>query len=178
MTPETAHRTVDVSQSWGGADARALWSPQVIWALALTVLLVLGKTLPAVKFFASQAHYLPLHTVLETLSIAVSAMVFALAWSLRGQAGNEHRLLVGTAFLGVCLIDMAHTLSFAGMPELVTPSSPEKAINFWLAGRCLAAAALLAVGFNASVRWPPVVGVVGALLLAVGVWWVGLWHAD
>lgn len=57
-------------------------------------------------------------------------------------------MILGVGFLAVGLIDLAHTLSFAGMPDLVTPSSPEKAINFWLAGRFVAAGVLLAVALS------------------------------
>jgi hypothetical protein len=91
--------------------------------------------LPATKFFASPNDYLPMHTLLELLSIVVSCMVFGLAWSLRWQANNSHRMLLGAGLLAVALIDVAHMLSYPGMPDFVTPSSPEKAINFWLAAR-------------------------------------------
>jgi PAS domain S-box-containing protein len=148
------------------------------WGVWLTLMLALGQALPAARFFASPAHYLPLHTTLEVVAIAVSAMVFALAWNLRGQADNDRRLILGTAFLAVCLIDLAHTLSYAGMPDLVTPSSPEKAINFWLAARYVAATALLAVALMPKARAAPGVSLGLALVLAASAWWLGLWHAD
>jgi len=149
-----------------------------IWVASLTLLLVLGQALPAARFFATPAHYLPLHTTLEVLAIVVSGMVFALAWNLRQQPGHGHRLVLGVAFLAVALIDLAHTLSYAGMPALFTPSGPEKAINFWLLGRSVAAAALLAVALGQGWRRRPAVMLAGALALATAVWWVGLWHGD
>jgi len=45
----------------------------------------------------------------------------------------------------VAMLDFSHALSYVGMPDLVTPSSPQKAINFWLSARLLAAVGLLAV---------------------------------
>ncbi|OYU97948.1 MAG: diguanylate cyclase, partial [Burkholderiales bacterium PBB5] len=149
----------------------ALRAPAAIWALVLTLLLALGQALPATHFLAAPARYLPLHTLLEFVAMAVSAMVFALAWNLRSQPGSNHRLLLGCGFLAVCLIDLLHTLSFAGMPDLVTPSGPEKAINFWLAGRCVAAAVLLAVALLPARRWSgwaAGAALVLALLLAAG----------
>ncbi|MBP6902846.1 MAG: response regulator [Burkholderiaceae bacterium] len=148
------------------------------WAGALTALLLAGQALPASRFFSSPAHYLPLHTLLEVLAIAVALMVFALGWNLRRQDGAPHPQLLGTAFLAVGLIDLAHMLSYAGMPELVTPSGPEKAINFWLAARAVAAAALLVVALRPSWRAPSWLLLAGALGLSAVVVWVGLWHAQ
>src|SRR3990167_8532151 len=160
---------------------RALWSTPMRWVVALTVLLAGGQFLPAMRFFATPSLYLPWHTAIEFLAMAISGMVFALAWNLRHQADNSQRLLLGAGFLAVSLIDLGHTLSYAGMPDLVTASSPEKAINFWLAGRGVAAAVLLAVAVLPVRRWPDWAGpasLLCALALAFGVWWTGLLYAD
>ena len=149
--------------------------------VALTLLLALGNTLPPAKFFASPEHYLPLHSVLEFLALAISAMVFSLAWNLRSQDLSSNNLLMGIGLLVVCLIDLAHTLSFNGMPNLVTPSSPEKAINFWLAGRFIAALTLLAFATLPERTWSGLTAALvlsGGLALAALVWWIGLFHAD
>jgi len=150
-------------------------------ALALTLLLVMGNTLPPTKFFSSPEHYLPLHTVLEFLAMTISAMVFSLSWNLRTQPRSSNNLLLGIGLMIVCMIDMAHTLSYAGMPKLVTPSSPEKAINFWLAGRFVAAISLLAYATLPEKTWNALVSALalfGGLVFAALVWWIGLFHAD
>ncbi|UCV27091.1 MASE3 domain-containing protein [Ferribacterium limneticum] len=149
--------------------------------VALTLLLALGNTLPPTKFFASPEHYLPLHSVLEFLALTISAMVFSLAWNLRTQPRSSNNLLMGIGLLVVCLIDLAHTLSYNGMPSLVTPSSPEKAINFWLAGRFIAALTLLAFATLPERTWSALTSglmLSGGLVVAALVWWVGLFHAD
>ena len=156
-------------------------SAPVLWALALTALLLLGYTLPALLFVSSPANYLPLHTALEFAAMAVSVMVFSLAWNVRSQPDNGNAMLIGAGFLAVGLIDFAHTLSYAGMPDLVTPSGPEKAINFWLAARYVAAAALMGAALLPATRWSVAAfqrAVAAAVGLAVAVWWVGLGHAD
>lgn len=56
----------------------------LVWVCTLSALLVLGGWFPAVRFFAVPTHYLPLHTALEFVAMAISAMVFALGWNLRG----------------------------------------------------------------------------------------------
>ena len=154
--------------------------PQLVWPGVLTMLLVFGGALPTVSFFDDPANYLPLHTFLEFIAMAVSVLVFALAWNLRAQGDNSHRIMLGAGFLGVALIDFVHTLSFAGMPPLVTPSSAEKAINFWLAGRFAAVAMFIAVAVRPVQRWSQARGYLvhlGVLLLTAAFCWLGLVHS-
>jgi len=184
MTRKNVPTASPVASADPPAGASGPWAAVPLplwWMLALTLLLVFGQALPAARFFATPAQYLPLHTALEFLAMVVSGMVFALAWNLRQQDGNGAHLLLGTGFLTVCLIDLAHTLSYPGMPDLVTSSSPEKAINFWLAGRYVAAFVLLALAWLPARRWSALAShaaVAAALGIAGAVWWVGLLHAD
>ncbi|HET6720183.1 MAG TPA: MASE3 domain-containing protein, partial [Rhodocyclaceae bacterium] len=179
MATELAH-PADYSPSSGAIGALLNSIPGRLTAI-LTVLLLMAQTLPAAKFFANPAHYLPLHIVLEFIAIMISGMVAGLAWNLRERQPNSHRMILGAGFLAVCWIDVVHTLSYAGMPDLVTASGPEKAINFWLAGRLTAAATLLAIALSAPRHWSATVyrlamatalGVIGVVV------WIGLFHAE
>ena len=159
----------------------ALRRSPLIWVCALTAVLLSGWLMPHGKLFTFDQDYLALHIVLEFAAMTVSVMVFALAWNLRLEAGSNHRIMLGVGFLGICLIDLAHTLSYAGMPDFITPNGVEKAINFWLAGRWLAAAVLLAVAVLPAATWTAkqcysflaAIGVVTGAVLSVG-----LFHAD
>ena len=149
--------------------------------VVLTLLLLVARVLPAFDLFSNPAHYLPLHTGLEALSMMASVVVFAIAWNLRRQPDNGRKILLGVGLLVVCGIDFAHMLSYDGMPLFVTPSSPEKAINFWLAARAVAAATLLCVALMPRVHF----GLLGCLglilagfLITVLVYWVGLFHNE
>ncbi|MGL6071059.1 sensor domain-containing diguanylate cyclase, partial [Craterilacuibacter sp.] len=58
---------------------------------------------------------------------------------------------------------------------------PEKAINFWLAGRLVAAIVLLYIALRPVQDWSPMrcySALVLALTLALAVWWIGFWHAE
>ena len=112
------------------------------------------RAVPPPLLFAHAEDYLPIHSMLELVAIAVSLMVFALGWALRHAADNGRAVLLGLAMLAVAVIDFTHTFSYQGMPELVTPSGPEKAINLWLAGRLICALALMAVGLLPERHWP------------------------
>lgn len=113
------------------------------WLVALLVGLLLALILPEPDAARGLASYLPLHTIMEMLSISVAAMVFSIAWATQKYHHNGRALVLGIGLLGVALLDMSHFLSYAGMPDFITPSGPEKAINFWLAARAMAAVVLL-----------------------------------
>ncbi|MBC7202404.1 MAG: EAL domain-containing protein [Pusillimonas sp.] len=99
----------------------------------------------------ARRYYLTWHLVLEIASIAFAFAVFALGWSTYRKHPQRNILYLACAFLGVALLDIAHTLSFEGMPTFVTPNNPEKAIYFWLVARYLAAIGLLIVVW---LPWP------------------------
>uniref|UniRef100_A0A486XGN6 cyclic-guanylate-specific phosphodiesterase n=1 Tax=Rheinheimera sp. BAL341 TaxID=1708203 RepID=A0A486XGN6_9GAMM len=108
----------------------------------LTVLtfmpLLLGLNLPAVPYNA----YLPLHTTLELIAVVVAAMIFAI---VREQALVKMTLrgaVVACAFFAVFWLDLAHLLSYPGMPAYFSENDPEKTINLWLAARLIVATAI------------------------------------
>lgn len=127
------------------------------------------------------AHYLSAHSLFETFSIAVAGLIFAIGWNAYTEETPPALLALSTGFLGVALLDFGHMLSYAGMPDFVTPSGPEKAIAFWLAARLMAGLCLLGA---ALLPWRPGGAVFGyplmaGVLSATGlVYWIVLWHAD
>ncbi|HEX5802863.1 MAG TPA: MASE3 domain-containing protein [Azospira sp.] len=121
------------------------------WVIALT--LVYG----ALWLFGSNlefglGRYLPLHTTVETAAIIVAVLVFGIAWNAHAESRPGNVLIIGAALFGTALLDFGHMLSYQGMPDMVTPASPQKAIVFWLAARYLTAFGLLAVALR---PWRP-----------------------
>ncbi len=136
----------------------------------IVLLLALGMLsawmLPPLPEARGIANYLPLHTLLESIAIVISMMVFAVSWNAYNPNLPGNIVLLACVFLGVGLLDFSHALSYAGMPDYVTPGGPEKAIDFWLAARALAAIVLLVV---AVTPWRALTSAVFryALLMAV-----------
>jgi PAS domain S-box-containing protein len=154
----------------------------LLWAALGTLLFVLAAPLPGTRFIQTSALYLPLHATLESFSVLVALMIFVLTWIGRRDR-TAADIVLGCGFLAVGLIDFGHTLSYAGMPVFITPSGTEKAIDFWLAARFIAAFTLLAVGAGALDRrgqgaafhyW----AILAALAATLAVYWVVLGHPD
>jgi diguanylate cyclase (GGDEF)-like protein/PAS domain S-box-containing protein len=153
---------------------------QTAWAAGLTALFALGLVLPAVDFFSEPSQYTILHTILEFASMAISLMVVALAWNLRHLRRNSQIMLIGWFSLGVLLIDLVHTLSFPGMPALVSESSAQKAITFWLAGRIAAVVGFLLLALLPTRHWNPrwwLPGVAVVTLASLTLTWVALYQS-
>ena len=125
--------------------------------------------------------FLPLHAAMETASIIVSMLVFGIAWNAYSHTRPGNVVLLGTVLLGTALLDFGHMFGYGGMPDFVTPSSPQKAIVFWLAARALVAVGLL---ITATRAWQPMLHRHSrySLLVAVcgyvgAVYWLELFNA-
>ncbi len=102
---------------------------------------------PGAYFVMAPPDFLPLHTLLEFSSVLVAFMVFGVTWHSVSPTRSVNITLLGCAMLASGLLDLAHTLSYKGMPDFITPSSPEKGIAFWLAARFTVAMSLCITSF-------------------------------
>jgi diguanylate cyclase (GGDEF)-like protein/PAS domain S-box-containing protein len=150
--------------------------------LLLSVLFLVVWLAPPSHAFEGASKYLPLHSFMETFAVVVAVLVFGIGWHAYSAERSGSIVILACAFLAVGLLDFAHMLSYAGMPDFVSPSGPQKAIDFWLAARFLAAAALLAV---ALLPWRPFpvislryLWLAGGLIYTATVYWVVLYHEE
>jgi len=134
------------------ASGNPSWQ-SAIWLLALlSALFVFVWLAPFHHPFEQFADYLPLHTVVEMLSVVVAALIFAVGWHAYVLSRAMNVVLIACAFLAVALLDFGHLMSYAGMPDFVTPGTPSKSLSFWLAARFIAAVALLV---SIAIGWKP-----------------------
>lgn len=153
-----------------------------IWLVVILTLILMVMSIFQQDLILTESAYLTLHTVLETFSVFVAIMVFAVGWHGYTKEQPANYVLLACAFLVVGLVDFSHTLSFQGMPEFFTPSDPEKAINFWLIARLVASLSLFAV---ILLPWKPLASIrlryiylLISVLFVILVHWVGFYHAD
>jgi PAS domain S-box-containing protein len=153
---------------------------QVLLVAVCTVIAAVAMQLPLQTFQLPHQHYLPLHTALEFVAIAAAFLVFATVWHTPRQEESASLLLIAVALLAAGWLDFFHTLSFKGMPDLVSPASVEKAIAFWLAARLIVTVTLLAVSLMPRLPAPSMrlrLGVLAAYTaLNLLVIWAVLYH--
>ncbi|MDD2701043.1 MAG: MASE3 domain-containing protein [Sideroxydans sp.] len=152
--------------------------------IGLTLLFLLAWQLPELNMMKGENIMpLSLHIALETFAIVVAMMVFGITWNTYSPERSANTVILAAGFLLVGLLDFGHMFSFSGMPDFVTPSSPEKAIQFWLSARFSVAAILLLVSLRAWQRPLQASGtrnqlLVGSVLVAFAIYWLILIHPE
>lgn len=121
-----------------------------------------------------------MHSFVEMFSIIVALLIFGVVWNAFSKERAGNMIVLACAFLGVGLLDFAHLLSYEGMPEFNTPASAQKAIDFWLSARALAATALLTVALR---PWKPLANIrhryiplAASLAITTAVYWLVLFR--
>lgn len=146
------------------------------WVIALVISMGVVLVLPEPEVGRGLASHLPLHTTLEIMSIAVACMVFGIAWVTQKFQPSSKVIILGCGALGMLLLDITHTISYQGMPSFITPSGPEKAINFWLAARFMMAITLFLVACITSEIEKKLVKLSRYFWLTITIIIVGLFH--
>ena len=135
-----------------------LWIPKGSVAallITLTTVLAMIEFVPAMQMVFSPSRYLPFHTFIEMMSAIVAGLIFSVGWHSYQRERPGAITILACAFLAVGLLDIGHMISYNGMPDFLTPSSPPKAIYFWLAAKLVLASALV---LAASIIWKPLEG--------------------
>lgn len=108
-----------------------------------TLLLLGGAT--AALLLSRIPSYLLFHTLAELYSICIAFTFFVLAWHTKERNENPAVAVLGIAYLFVALLDLFHTLSYAGMDIFVGYSYPANQV--WVLARFLEAGSLLGFSF-------------------------------
>jgi diguanylate cyclase (GGDEF)-like protein/PAS domain S-box-containing protein len=109
--------------------------------LALPLLWWVSRTAQAWVLHANS--FLFFHTAIELFAVVVAILIFVTGYRAIFSFRKNAVVLLGILFLGVGLLDFLHLMSYVGMPDAISPNSPQKSMFFWLAARLLGASALL-----------------------------------
>ncbi len=127
-------------------------------------------------------YYLALHLLMETFSIVIAMMVFAVGWNNFEKISSGNLALLASVFFAVGLLDFSHMAAYGGMPDFLGPNDSDKHLHFWMSARFLAAFGLLVVcirPWNAQVSRPMKLGVfAGLVALVVLLNWAAIAHED
>ncbi len=139
------------------APGRASWLDSHRFRMALVAactLVFLVTWLLPVDFGQHEPMWFPvgLHAAVEVFAIVVAMLVFGISWHAWQAERPSNVIIIACGSLAAGLVDFGHMMSYQGMPDLMTPASPQKSINFWLCARMLGALSVLVVAFRA---WRP-----------------------
>lgn len=133
-------------------DHQEAMSKMALFLLLLAAIQLLAWLLPTWPEFKGIPNYLPLHVLLETGSIILSMMVFAVGWNSRSKNLSGNVVLLACVYFSVGVLDFLHTISYVGMPDFISPNDAQKHLNYWLASRLFASLVLLIVAIR---PWKP-----------------------
>jgi diguanylate cyclase (GGDEF)-like protein/PAS domain S-box-containing protein len=167
---------------WLPPNHRAAMRNRLVIVGLLAIGVLLAWALPPLPGVRGIAGYLPLHTLLETIAIVIAMLVFAVGWNAYSEKIPGNIVLLSCAFFGVGILDFTHQMSYTGMPDFITPGSPDKSISFWLSARTLATAALLVA---AIIPWRPFASALtryvllaSVCILVFAIHWLYLFHDE
>ena len=150
-----------------------------IAGVSAVAFLIIGMINPPFQSFSGLGtSMLTVHLLMELFAIVIALLIVVIAWNTFDILETAAPNVLISGFLIVAFCDIAHALTYAGMPDFLMPASTTRAIFFWLMGRSFEAITLLLVGLN----WNPRVPKLGWLLLSgsviVPLYWFGSWGID
>jgi len=119
------------------ADPKAYYSSignELIGAVLDWKLWIFPVFLAALLILISRHDFLTFHTLAETFSIVISLIMFATAWTTFSFARSNYLILLACGYFWVGALDMAHTMSYKGMPFFEN-SGGNLATQFWISTR-------------------------------------------
>lgn len=82
-----------------------------------------------------EQNYLTVHLIMEFLIVTISFTISIQSWMVFPHILSSYRLWVGALFFSLGIIEIAHAISFKGMPFFLSESSAYKATWFFIAAR-------------------------------------------
>lgn len=150
---------------------RARWIAGLLFLFS-TILWIKHTSLSGIKIPAP----LPVHTILETVTIVIFTSVFIVCWNAYGGARKKSSVILAVAFLCTAILGFMHAISFQGMPGFPNPDDMHKSLLFWLLSRSFIATTLLGLALapeDSEVSQTQAYLVLIAGLFASAVWiWV------
>ena len=147
----------------------------ILSLLSTSLILFFPDYLPSLH---NKTHLWVIHLFLELLSIFVSISVVVILFQRLDNNRNELANTIVFGYSCIALLDFIHALSYSGMPVLVSESSVEKAIFFWLCGRFIELATIAAIAFKVVIKGRKIHSVLMALLVVLALSYSGLYHLE
>lgn len=167
----------DISSFHPERSRRENW---VFSICTVAVALLLGVTfLPSIELYSGHiGHMLAVHLMLEMFSTIVSLLVVIMALNMTQRSGDDIAKTLIYGFTVIAGADLIHALTYDGMPALLTESSTQKAIFFWLSGRCFELFAMVLLAARARLPGSPLIWLTMGLLTITTLFFIGTFALD
>ena len=155
----------------------AVLSAGFLVLLFITVLIA-RSVAPTVRLPSDTISPLTIHLLMELFAICIAIAVVIVTWNTFSEGADySHNILIG-GFLIVAICDLAHALTYEGMPPFFGAASTLRAIYFWLMGRSVEIATLGALALGLSPRLSRFGWLLVGLIVSAYVVWFGSVHID
>jgi len=144
---------------------------------APTCLALGSAALVVALYFISRSNYLLFHGLVETASVIVAVLLFAVAARMYGATGSTFLVVLGIGFFWAATIDLVHVFAYKGM-GVFPDADVTLSTQLWILARYLQALVALVAAFMATRHlriWWPVFVIVGAAAGA-GLAWIFTGH--
>jgi diguanylate cyclase (GGDEF)-like protein/PAS domain S-box-containing protein len=118
---------------------------QYWWLPVFTVILLIPL---------SQSHFLLFHSLVELFAVVVAIISAIVAWHTYALAKNQFLLLLGCGYFFIGGLDLAHMLTFKGLPFLDN-NSGNVSLQFWIVARFFEASLLLVAPWFINTEFRP-----------------------
>ena len=102
----------------------------------------------------SQSNFLLFHTFVELFAITVAIISAIVAWHTYALAKNQFLLILGCGYFFIGGLDLAHMLSFTGLP-FVDNNTGNMSLQFWIVARFVEAFLLLVAPLFINAEFRP-----------------------
>lgn len=155
----------------------SLFRKGILFILFSSVLLmIIGYWSDEFYGIFGKSNYVSIHLLIEILIIVVTMTIAIQSWLTTPYILSNRTLYIGALFLTYSLIEIAHALSYKGMPHFIMESTPYAATWFYIIGRLVLSCGILLIFFikekailNKTYRWfiysTPFVITVGLFIL-------------
>jgi len=129
----------------------------ILFSMIFLIIIGLGSN----KFYEifGENNYVTIHLMMEILIIVVTMSISIQTWLISPYILSNRFLYIGALFLTISFIEIAHTLTYKGMPFFITENTPYVATWFYMLGRLLLSIGFLSMffikekGINLIYRW-------------------------
>lgn len=92
-----------------------------------------------------EQNYLSIHLIMEFFVITIAFSIATQSWMVLPHTLSSKRLWIGALFFAIGFLEIAHTVTFKGMPYFLSESSAQRATWFFIAGRLTEVIGILAI---------------------------------